>query len=79
MTLRMVKEVVGYVRGAYMFAEWSNIEIINGNTCAHYRKDEKGRITLGGDVIGVSEEWVMGLPVTGITAENNHLIITVDG
>ena len=79
MTLGMVREVLGYVNGQYMFADWSGIEIINANTCANYRKDKKGRITLGGDVINVSEEWVMGLPVTGLKARGNNLIIEVDG
>lgn len=79
MTLRMVKDVLGYVRGECIFAEWSGVEIINVNTCAHYRKNKKGRITLGGDIIGVTEEWVMGLPVVGLTAKDNTLIIEVDG
>ena len=79
MTLGMVKAVLGHVKGAYIFADWSGVEIININTCAHYRKDKKGRITLGGDVLGVSEEWVMGLPVVGLKAVDNTLIIEVDG
>lgn len=79
MTLGMIREVLGYVKGYYMFAEWSNIEIINVNTCAHYRKNKKGQITLGGDVINVTEDWVMGLPVVGLSARGNNLIIEVDG
>ena len=79
MTLSMIKAILGYVRGEYIFADWSGVEVININTCGNYRKDKKGRITLGGDIIGVSEEWVLGLPVVGLKAVNNTLIIEVDG
>lgn len=79
MTLGMVKNVIGLVRGELMFYEDSDVEIINGNTGAHYRKDKKGRMTLGGDVLDASEEWILGLPVEGIRARGNNLIITVDG
>lgn len=79
MTLGMVKDVIGTVKGAMMFCDWSGIEVINENTCGHYRKDHKGRMTLGGDLLGASEEWVLGLPVTGLKAELNTLVIYVDG
>lgn len=46
---------------------------------AHYHELPDGRITLGGDVIEVSKEWVLGLQVTGIEARDNNLIIYVDG
>lgn len=79
MNLGMVKSLLGYVQGRYMFADWSNVEVVNGNTCAHYRQNENGEFTLGGDVINITEEWLMNLPVTGLSVENNHLIIIVDG
>lgn len=79
MTLGMVKNVIGLVKGALMFYEENGIEVINENTCGRYLKDRKGRMTLNGDVLGASEEWVLGLPVTGLKAEHNTLIIYVDG
>lgn len=57
MTLGMVKNVIGLVRGgALMFYEGNGIEVINENTCGRYLKDRKGRMTLNGDVLGASEE-----------------------
>ena len=79
MTLGMVKNVIGLVTGELMFYDGNGVEVINKNTCGHYRKDHKGRMTLGGDLLGASEEWVLGLPVTGLKAEHNTLIIYVDG
>lgn len=79
MTLGMVKNVIGLVKGALMFYEGNGIEVINENTRGRYLKDRKGRMTLNGDVLGASEEWVLGLPVTGLKAEHNTLIIYVDG
>lgn len=38
-----------------------------------------GRMTLGGDVIEASKKWVLKLPVTGLKARGNNLIIYVDG
>lgn len=79
MTLSMVKDVIGLVKGKMMFCEWSGVEVINENTCGRYGKDHKGRMTLNGNLLGASEEWVLGLPVTGITAKQNTLVIYVDG
>lgn len=79
MTLGMVKNVIGLVKGALMFYEGNGVEVINENTCGRYLKDRKGRMTLNGDVLGANEEWVLGLPVTGLKAEHNTLIIYVDG
>lgn len=53
--------------------------MINENTCGRYLKDRKGRMTLNGDVLDASEEWVLGLPVSGLKAKDNVLIIYVDG
>lgn len=36
-------------------------------------------MTLNGEVLGVSEEWVLGLPVSSLKAKDNVLIIYVDG
>lgn len=72
----MTLGMIGLVKGALMFYEENGIEVINENTCGRYLK---GRMTLNGDVLGASEEWVLGLPVTGLKAEHNTLIIYVDG
>ena len=79
MTLGMVKNVIGTVKGALMFYDGNGVEVINENTCGRYSKDRKGRMTLNGGLLGASEEWVLGLPVTGITARQNTLVIYVDG
>lgn len=79
MTLGMIKNVIGLVKGELMFYDGNGIEVINVNTCGRYLKDCKGRMTLNGDVLDASEEWVLGLPVTGLTAKNDILIICVDG
>lgn len=65
-------------RRDYVFDD-SSIEVINENTEGHYRELPDGRMTLGGDVIEASKEWVLELPVTGLKARNNNLIIYVDG
>lgn len=79
MTLSMVKNVIGTVKGALMFYEGNGVEVINENTDGRYLKDRKGRMTLNGDVLSASEEWVLGLPVTGLKAKDDVLIIYVDG
>lgn len=56
MTLGMIKNVIGLVKGALMFYEGNGVEVINENTCGRYLKDRKGRMTLNGDVLGASEE-----------------------
>ena len=75
----MIKNVIGTVKGALMFYEATGVEVINENTCGRYLKDRKGRMTLNGDVLDASEEWVLGLPVSGLKARDNVLIIYVDG
>lgn len=79
MTLSMVKNVIGTVKGALMFYDGNGVEVINENTDGRYLKDRKGRMTLNGDVLGVSEEWVLGLPVSSLKAKNDVLIVYVDG
>lgn len=79
MTLSMVKNVIGTVKGALMFYEGNGVEVINKNTDGRYLKDRKGRMTLNGDLLDASEEWVLGLPVTGLRAKDNTIIIYVDG
>ncbi len=79
MTLGMVKNVIDLVKGALMFYEGNGVEVINENTCGRYLKDRKGRMTLNGDVLGASEEWVLGLPVSGLKAKDDVFIIYVDG
>lgn len=79
MTLGMVKNVIGLVKGALMFYDGNGVEVINENTDGRYLKDRKGRMTLNGDLLDASEEWVLGLPVVGLRAKNDVLIIYVDG
>lgn len=79
MTLSMVKNVIGTVKGALMFYDGNGVEVINENTDGRYLKDRKGRMTLNGDLLNASEEWVLGLPVTGLRARDNTIIIYVDG
>ena len=79
MTLGMIKNVIGTVKGALMFYDGNGVEIMNENTCGRYLKDCKGRMTLNGDILNASEEWVLGLPVTSLNAKDNILIIYVDG
>ena len=79
MTLGMVKNMLGTVKGALMFYDGNGVEVINENTCSRYLKNRKGRMTLNGDLLNASEEWVLGLPVTGLNTKNNTLIIYVDG
>ena len=50
MTLGMIKNVIGTAKGELMFYDGYGVEVINENTCGHYRKDRKGRMTLDGDV-----------------------------
>lgn len=75
----MVKNVIGTVKGALMFYEGNGVEVINENTDGRYLKDCKGRMTLNGDLLDASEEWVLGLPVVGLKAKDNTIIIYVDG
>lgn len=79
MTLGMIKNVIGTVKGALMFCDGNGVEVINENTCGRYLKDRKGRMTLNDDILDASEEWVLGLPVTGLNAKGNTIIIYVDG
>ena len=79
MTLDMIKNVIGTVKGALMFYEGNGVEVINENTSGSYLKDRKGRMTLNGEVLDASEQWVLGLPVSGLKARDNVLIIYVDG
>ena len=79
MTLSMVKNVIGLVKGALMFYDGNGVEVINENTDGRYLKDRKGRMTLNGDLLDASEEWVLGLPVVGLRARDNTIIIYVDG
>ena len=79
MTLGMIKNVIGLVKGELMFYDGNGVEVINENTCGRYLKDCKGNMTLNGDILNASEKWVLGLPVTGLNAKNNILIIYVDG
>lgn len=56
MTLGMVKNVIGLVKGELMFYDGNGVEVINENTCGRYLKDCKGNMTLNGDILNASEE-----------------------
>ena len=60
---------------------FSIYEVINANTEAHYRySGHNDDICLGGDRSEIfDKDWVLGLPVVGISALNGHVIIWVDG
>ena len=82
MVLRDIYNVVGEATQETFFSEdYSIYEVINVNTEAHYRySGHNDEICLGGDRSEVfDKEWVLGLPVVGISALNGHVIIWVDG
>ena len=82
MVLRDIYNVVGVAAQDTFFSEMFSIyEIINANTEAHYRySGHNDDICLGGDHSEIlSKDWVLGLPVVGISALNGHVIIWVDG
>ena len=82
MVLRDIYNVVGDAAQDTFFSEMFSIyEVINVNTEAHYRySGHNDNICLGGDRSELfTKDWVLGLPVVGITARNHHVIIWVDG
>ena len=82
MVLRDIYNVVGEAAQENFFSEeYSTYEVINANTEAHYRySGHNDDICLGGDRSEVfSKDWILGLPVVGISALNGHVIIWVDG
>ena len=82
MVLRDIYNVVGVAAQDTFFSEMFSIyEVINANTEAHYRyTGHNDDICLGGDHSEIlNKDWVLGLPVVGISALNGHVIIWVDG
>ena len=82
MVLRDIYNVVGDAEQDTFFSEdFSIYEVINANTEAHYRyTGHNNDICLGGERSEIfDKEWVLDLPVVGITAWNHHVIIWVDG
>ena len=82
MVLRDIYNVVGEATQETFFSEMFSIyEVINVNTEAHYRySGHNDDICLGGDRSEIlNKDWVLGLPVVGISALNGHVIIWVDG
>ena len=82
MVLRDIYNVIGVAAQDTFFSEdFSTYEVINANTEAHYRySGHNDGICLGGDRSEIfDKEWVLGLPVVGISALNGHVIIWVDG
>lgn len=82
MVLRDIYNIVGDAAQDTFFSEMFSIyEVINANTEAHYRySGHNDDICLGGDRSEIfDKDWVLGLPVVGISALNGHVIIWVDG
>ena len=82
MVLRDIYNIVGDAAQDTFFSEmFSAYEVINANTEAHYRyTGHNDDICLGGDRSEIfDKEWVLDLPVVGISALNGHVIIWVDG
>ena len=82
MVLRDIYNVVGDAAQDTFFSEMFSIyEVINVNTEAHYRySGHNDEICLGGDRSEIlNKDWVLDLPVVGISAFNGHVIIWVDG
>ena len=82
MVLRDIYNIVGEATQETFFSEMFSIyEVINVNTEAHYRySGHNDDICLGGDRSEIlNKDWVLGLPVVGISALNGHVIIWVDG
>ena len=82
MVLRAIYNVDGDAEQETFFSEMLSIyEVINANTEAHYRySGHNDDICLGGDRSEIlSKDWVLGLPVVGISSLNGHVIIWVDG
>lgn len=81
MVLRDIYNVVGEATQETFFSDYSAYEVINANTEAHYRySGHNDEICLGGDRSEIfSKDWVLWLPVVGISALNGHVIIWVDG
>lgn len=82
MVLRDIYNVVSETEQATFFSDMFSIyEIINVNTDAQYRySGHNDDICIGGDRSEIlNKDWVLGLPVVGISALNGHVIIWVDG
>ena len=82
MVLRDIYNVVGVAAQDTFFSyDFSVYEVINVNTEAHYRySGHNDDICLGGDRSEIfDKDWVLGLPVVGISALNGYVIIRVDG
>ena len=82
MILRDIYNVVGDAAQDTFFSEMFSIyEVINANTEAHCRySGHNDDIYLGGDRSEIlNKDWVLDLPVVGISALNGHVIIWVDG
>ena len=82
MVLRDIYNVVDdATQDTFFSKDFSAYEIINVNTEAHYRySGHNDDICLGGDRSEIfDKDWVLGLPVVGISALNGHVIIWVDG
>ena len=82
MVLRDIYNVISDAEQDTFFSkDFSIYEVINVNTEAHYRySGHNDDICLGGDRSEIlNKDWVLGLPVVGISALNGHVIIWVDG
>ena len=82
MVLRDIYNIVGdAAQDTFFSKDFSIYEVINANTEAHYRyTGHNDDICLGGVRSEIlDKDWVLGLPVVGISALNGHVIIWVDG
>ena len=82
MVLRDIYNVVGEATQETFFSEdYSTYEVINANTEAHYRyTGHNDDICLGGDRSEIlNKDWVLGLPVVGISALSGQETFWVRG
>lgn len=86
MTLGMVKNVIGLVKGELMFYDGNGVEVINENTCgleddafiqivdhetgAHYRFLDGEILTLGGEIVPYSFESLLKAEVIYLECPN---------
>lgn len=71
MTLREIKAI----KGDHIWYD-NKIYVVSDNTWGIYRRDKKGRLRLGYDV--VKEEKILDLEVVNLGAKDNKLIIFIN-
>lgn len=71
MTLREIKAM----KGDYIWYD-DSIYVVSDNTWSAYRRDKKGKLRLGYDV--VNEEKILDLEVVNLGAKDNKLLIFIN-